>query len=67
MSRNQRLIDDIKQFIAAFPRRHRVFINVVATVDYDEVKQLAHQIQHDADRYIRDTFCVLELSGAASR
>ena len=40
---------------------------MVATVDYDEVKQLAHQIEHDADRYIRDTFCVLSRLGAASR
>ena len=63
MSRNQRLIDDIEEFIAAFPCRYRVLIDVVATVDDDEVEQLTHEIEHHADRNVGNAFGVLKPPG----
>ena len=48
--RPDRLIEHVEQMVGALPRRHHIFIDMVAAIDDHVVEQLAHQVEHRADR-----------------
>ena len=49
-----RLIEDVKEMLGAFPRRDCVFVNMVAAINDHVVEQLTDEIEHRADRDVRD-------------